>query len=78
MKYFSVKISHALTVTNNSKELTVYLEKSSSPLNKKQQQKKNNAATCLPKNKRPKQPKAEVFQHIFTSNIYPGMGFSII
>ena len=40
MKYFSVKISHALTVTNNSKELTVYLEKSSSPLNKKQQQKK--------------------------------------
>ena len=40
MKYFSVKISHALTVTNNSKELTVYLEKSSSPLNKTQQQKK--------------------------------------
>ena len=38
MKYFSVKISHALTVTNNSKELTVYLEKSSSPLNKQQQQ----------------------------------------
>ena len=40
MKYFSVKISHALTVTNNSKELTVYLEKSSSPLNKQQQQQK--------------------------------------
>ena len=40
MKYFSVKISRALTVTNNSKELTVYLEKSSSPLNKQQQQQK--------------------------------------
>ena len=35
IKYFSVIISHALTVTNDYKQLRFYLEKSSSSLNKK-------------------------------------------
>ena len=43
IKYFSVIISHALTVTNDYKQLRVYLEKS--------KQKKCNAETCLSKKK---------------------------
>ena len=34
LNMFSVIIFHALTVTNDYKQLRVYLEKSSSPLNK--------------------------------------------
>ena len=41
IKYFSVIISHALTVTNDYKQLRVYLEKSSFLLNKNKQIKKN-------------------------------------
>ena len=39
-EYFFVIISHALTVTSDYKQLRVYLEKSSSPLNKNKQTKK--------------------------------------
>ena len=54
IKYFSVIIPHALTVANDYKQLRVYLEKYSSPLNKqtnKQTKNNNNSETCLSKKK---------------------------
>ena len=48
IKYFSVIIFHALTVTNSYKQLRVYLEKSSTLLDK---QKKYKTKTCLSKMK---------------------------
>ena len=44
IKYFSVIIFHALAVTNGYKQLRVYLEKSSTLLNKQKQYK---TETCL-------------------------------